>query len=179
MMYKKRKYSYKKAEHFAAVQLEYHGSIHSTVVLPDQGQSIQEVLLSIQNDISHISTGFQVKEVILRLPKFKMEYEVELNNYLKNLGMKKAFDRTDLSTPFPTLSTPSNLYIDRVIHKTFLEVNEQGAEAAAITAIKMKANMVVKKEQIIEMTVNRPFLFLIQDKSGHILFLGFIGAPKY
>ena len=111
------------------------------------------------------------------MPKFKTEYEVTLNDALKSLGMKIAFDKSaaDFSGMGPI---PPNLYISKVKQKTFVEVNETGTEAAAVTGSRIKF-MSLTIEQTVDMLINRPFFFLIRDNdSGTILFMGEITNPE-
>ncbi|MFD2718185.1 serpin family protein [Hymenobacter monticola] len=108
----------------------------------------------------------------LRVPRFKFAYEEGLNGMLRQLGMGEAF------TPQANFSRmldggPSNLYISEVKHKTYLEVNEEGTEAAAVTSVGMVTTSVPMATLI-----NRPFLFLIREKSsGAILFIGQLVNP--
>ena len=118
---------------------------------------------------------FNYNKINLGLPKFKTEYEVTLNDALKSLGMKIAFDSmtADFSRMHPI---PPELYISEVKHKTFVEVNETGTEAAATTSVKIVARSLVKT---VDMLINRPFFFAIRDNnSGTILFIGEITNPE-
>ena len=120
---------------------------------------------------------FRHNKINLGLPKFKTEYEVTLNDALKSLGMKIAFDKSaaDFSGMGPI---PPNLYISEVKHKTFVEVNETGTEAAAVTGSRITF-MSSTIEQTVDMLINRPFFFLIRDNdSGTILFMGEITNPE-
>ncbi|MBW3130050.1 serpin family protein [Hymenobacter profundi] len=104
----------------------------------------------------------------LHLPKFKLEYEVDLKEVLTQLGMDEAFgDRANFSK---MLEGRSNLAIGKVLHKTFVEVDEEGTEAAAATAVGMVNNSIGSPT---ELWINRPFLFIIREKSSNaILFIG-------
>jgi serpin B len=120
--------------------------------------------------------GFSEKEGTLVLPKFKLEYRVELKQPLQALGMKKAFD--PLGADFSGIAP--QLYISDALQKTFVEVKEEGTEAAATTAITMNQ----KSEPMpslnpFQMIVDRPFLFLIEDQQTEaILFLGIVFDPQ-
>lgn len=103
----------------------------------------------------------------LRLPKFRLEYEKELRESLTQLGMGSAFSNADFSRMLAGGGT--GLAISSVKHKTFLEVNEEGTEAAAVTSVQIGTTSSLP--QFVQ--VNRPFLFLIREKSsGAILFIG-------
>ncbi|WP_052845821.1 serpin family protein [Trichodesmium erythraeum] len=111
------------------------------------------------------------------MPKLKNEYKVTFNNALKSLGMKIAFDEiaADFSGMRPI---PPNLYISKVKDKTFVEVNETGTEAAAVTGVEpmLTSGPTV---QAVDMLISRPFFFAMRDNdSGTILFMGEITNPK-
>ncbi|WP_201978948.1 serpin family protein [Hymenobacter rubidus] len=110
--------------------------------------------------------------ITLQLPKFRVEYKKELSGLLTQLGMGEAFSS---QANFSRMLTggPSDLSISQVLHKTYLDVNEEGTEAAAVTAVG------VVNTSVAPITlVNRPFLFLIREKSsGTILFIGQMTNP--
>jgi serpin B len=110
----------------------------------------------------------------LFLPKFKLEYELTLNDALTSLGMGVAFDQG--MADFTKINKERKLYISEVKHKTFVDVNEEGTEAAAVTSVGM---MLASAQPVgFVMRVDRPFLFVIRDHhSGAILFMGKIIEP--
>lgn len=117
----------------------------------------------------------------LALPKFKLEYEIKLNEALTALGMGVAFDGQDANFSKMIPVTPSeNVYISEVKHKTFVEVNEQGTEAAAVTSVGMATTSFdPNPPPRFTMTVDRPFLFAIRDNwTGVVLFMGAIVDPS-
>ena len=95
------------------------------------------------------------------MPKFVINFEAELTHYFNSLGMVEAFtDQAD----FSTMSKSNKLKISKIVHKTFIEVDEEGTEAAAVTAVVMtKKALVVKPKKEIEMNVDHPFLFIIRS----------------
>jgi serpin B len=113
------------------------------------------------------------------LPKFKLEYETELNDALKALGMEVAFDeqRADFSNLVPP---PDRVLINQVKHKTFIEVNEEFTEAAAVTSVGMVFATSIRMPKLpFVLDLNRPFLTAIRDNwTGAVLFLGAIVEPK-
>jgi len=118
--------------------------------------------------------GFSEKEGTLVLPKFKLEYGVELNQALQALGMKTAFDldKADFSGIAP------QLFISHARQKTFVEVKEEGTEAAAVTGIAVPLSSSMPPPNPFEMIVDRPFLFLIEDnQTGTLLFMGVMFDP--
>ncbi|HXZ29077.1 MAG TPA: serpin family protein [Terriglobales bacterium] len=112
-------------------------------------------------------------EGTILLPRFKMEYEKELRGTLTQLGMGEAFqDGADLSGIGPGLA------ISEVKHKTYVDVNEEGTEAAAVTSVGVHATAVRVEPPTFYMEVNRPFLFAIRDnQTGEVLFLGVVQNP--
>jgi serine protease inhibitor len=123
---------------------------------------------------------FHSKEGRIVLPRFRLEYEVTLNQALSALGMAIAFapQSADFSGMVATAATGPRLCIDEVKHKTFVDVNEEGTEAAAITAVIMtRASFTAKRK--FSMVVDRPFFCAIRDdQSGTILFMGSVSEPK-
>jgi serpin B len=106
------------------------------------------------------------------LPKFKLMYEAELEDALTALGMGVAFDSS--RAEFDAMS-PVELYIDSVKHKTYVEVNEEGTEAAAVTSVGMALTAV---RPTVNMIVDRPFFCAIVDnRTGAVLFMGAIVEP--
>jgi serpin B len=121
----------------------------------------------------------KVIEGHIRIPRFRLTYESKLNSALAKLGMEIAFDprraRFDAIHP-----PPPHIWIDRVIHRAFVEVNEEGTEAAAVTAVHMVALSMrpIKPPRPFEMIVDRPFFFAIcDDETKSILFMGSIEEP--
>ena len=99
-------------------------------------------------------------KVRLELPKFELEYSSELNSVLKKLGMNEPFN--EYTANFKGLG--KELYISQILQKTYLKVDEEGTEAAAVTVIKVRPTKSVKKKPIIyPMIVDRPFLFFLKN----------------
>jgi serpin B len=116
-----------------------------------------------------------VDNLIIELPKFNLEYSANLNNALTSLGMGTAFDPATAN--FGGMSS-RQLYISFVDHKAFVEVNEEGTEAAAATDVGMTLGLGGPHIDYHYFTVNRPFFFEIRDdRSSSILFMGAISSP--
>jgi serpin B len=115
--------------------------------------------------------------VTLTLPKFKMQYEDSLNRVLSDMGMQIAFTpRAD----FTKMYRPGGIYIGFVKHKTFLQVDEEGTEAAAVTAVGMELTSIGPVRKIKYMRVDRPFLCVIREQQSQtILFIGKIERPQW
>ena len=108
----------------------------------------------------------------IELPKFKAEYEVKLNDVLSAMGMEIAFTKL---ADFTGINSKGEIYIDYVQHNTFIEVDENGTEAAAATVVSMKDYAAMP----IFFKANKPFLFAITEKeTGVILFIGKIKNPN-
>ena len=109
------------------------------------------------------------QEVVVRIPKFKVENTLRLNSVLQDMGVDKVFTRSaELGG-----MTDADVMVSDVNQKTFVEINEQGAEAAAVTTIAVKLTAVRPMEQTFHMTVDRPFYYMISDiDNGRILFIG-------
>ncbi len=125
------------------------------------------------------ASAMQQQDVRVLLPKFKIESDFSLNGYLQDMGIKRAFERGQAE--FDKIIEKVPLHIGLVLHKSFVEVNEEGTEAAAVTAIIMQATESAHHEQPMPKMffANRPFLFLIKDnKTGAILFMGKVLNPN-
>ena len=161
---------------FQAVDLAYGDSIFSmTLLLPKETSSINELIdeLTLANWEEWIAL-FQDEDIFFSMPKFKVEYEKPLNQVLKDLGMQVAF--TKGVADFTKINPGGNLYIDQVMHKSFIEVNEEGTEAAAVTSVGVGTTSV---PVIPYFTANRPFLYVIREnKTNSILFIGKMMNPN-
>jgi len=180
MMEQKAEFDYYQNDDFQAIDLPYgNGKYSMTVLLPTQDKDIDELISELNDGNWNEWTGnLAEEEVKLYLPKFTLEYELELNDVLKALGMEVAFDdvEADFGRMYDTDQVEENLYIAKVKHKTFVEVNEEGTEAAAVTSVEMRFESVGPSGTI--MRVNRPFIFAIRENhSGSILFAGKIINP--
>jgi len=147
-----------------------------TVILPAAGTSIDQFTSTLtQDQWNTITAHLDSSKVVLSLPKFKLEYKKTLNNELIAMGMGIAFsDHAD----FTRISQTGGLTISEVLHKTFVEVNEEGTEAAAVTAIGIRNTSAGGDPSPHIMRIDRPFIFAIREhQSGTILFIGKIVNP--
>ncbi|MDE2663075.1 MAG: serpin family protein [Gemmatimonadota bacterium] len=171
LMTLRRDLPYQENARFQAVDLPYGGSAFSmTVLLPAPDVSVDELAASLDAaQWEEIADSFRETDVSLFLPRFRMARERTLNDDLRALGMVDAFDhRADLSR----LSPAGGLWISSVKQKSWVEVNEEGTEAAAATGVIVvtSAGPVVRAD--------RPFLFFIRERlSGTILFAGKFASP--
>ena len=122
---------------------------------------------------------FRAMEGDISLPRFRVAYEATLNDALQALGMGLAFDERRANFAGMMQTQDQHVYISRVQHKTFAEVNEEGTEAAAVTATEMRRRVLTMPHQRFTMVVDRPFFCAIRDNTtGAVLFLGSIYDPR-
>jgi serpin B len=154
---------------FSAVDLPYgSGAFTMTVLLPNQGTSIDQVASSLQSGAwASWMSGFHEITTDVWLPKLKLEWERTLNDDLKALGLRDAFVR-DVAD-FTRMSPAGHgLYIDKVKQKTYVDINEEGTEAAAVTSVGIVATSLPPS-----LRVDRPYIFVIRERlSGTIVFMG-------
>jgi len=166
---------------FAAVELPYGNSAFNLVMVkPDTGKISEFISNMTDLKWSNMIQSMKLSTVVVKMPKFKFELKSLLNNTLKNMGMNLAFDQS--GADFSRIDGKSDLYISRVIHKTFIDLNETGTEAAAVTAVEIRyatsPGPGVKENPIYFFEANHPFVYAIVEKStGVILFLGKMVDP--
>ncbi len=163
---------------FQAVRLPYgDGRMSMYVFLPVPGAGLGTFydILTPQSWAGWMSE-FQKTQVDLSLPRFRMEFEIDLAEALKALGMDVAFRVTDAN--FENMRPiPPNLFIGSVNHRTVVDVTEEGTEAAAATSVEIKIESAPLLDQV-TMVVDRPFFFAIQDDlTGALLFTGSVVSP--
>jgi serpin B len=178
MMAQSGRYLYYRGSGFQAVSLPYgSGKISMYVFLPDQETSLAGFLRGL-SAASWAAWMPQFRDLpgAITLPRFTLSTEIALNQALQALGMGIAFDerRANFTGILPP---PQQAFISQVKHKTFIEVHEQGTEAAAATAVEMQATSAPLES--FSMVVNRPFFFAIRDNpTGSLLFLGAVVEPQ-
>jgi serpin B len=163
---------YCQTDDFQAVDLLYgNGAFAMTVLLPTAGRTATELLGGLDAvRWRSVTECFTEQEVTLTLPRFRLDYGRRLNEDLHALGMGIAFDASQADLYRIADVRPDRLYITRVDQKTFVEVNEEGTEAAAATGVGVG---VTSAPQAFTMRVDRPFVFGIRERlSGTVLFLG-------
>ncbi|XP_014437462.1 serpin B7 isoform X1 [Tupaia chinensis] len=154
------------------LELRYHGGISMYILLPERDLSQIENKLTFRNLMDWTSPRKMTSQYVeVFLPQFKIEKDYEIKHYLKALGLKDIFDesKADLSG----IASGGRLYISKLMHKSYIEVTEEGTEAAAVTG----SNIVEK--QLPEFKVfraDRPFIFIIR-KNDIILFIGKVSCP--
>ncbi|XP_028631492.1 serpin B7 isoform X1 [Grammomys surdaster] len=174
MMHQERRFNLSTIEEppMQVLELQYHGDMSMFIMLPEDDLSKIESKLSFQN-LMDWSNRRKMKSqyVDVFLPQFKIEKDYEMRRHLKSLGLQDIFDES--SADLSGIASGGRLYVSKLMHKSFIEVSEEGTEATAATE-----NNIVEK-QLPESTVfkvDRPFMFVIR-KSDIILFTGKVSCP--
>jgi len=161
------------------VELPYGNEKYSMVLmLPNTGKTTADIVDNFSLENWNLWTeNLSSNTVRVHIPKFKFEYKTLLNKALTEMGLGRAFSG---SAQFPLMvEEADNLRISRVIHKTFIDVNEEGTEAAAVTVVEIELTS-VGPDQTKYFTADRPFLFVIREKtSGALVFMGKVSQPSY
>ena len=178
MMQQRGLFGYAKGPGYSVVALPYAGNRFAMYCfLPDKGvDALVEELK--KTSWSNLSRTLHPTEGSVSLPKLRAQYGADLSQALTSLGFGIAFDpaRAQFTR---IIEGPGRFYIGGVLHKTFLEVDEEGSTAAAVTGIQMRATAMMRPNEEFNLIFNRPFVAAIADEqSGTILFLGIIGDPK-
>jgi len=161
------------------VDLPYgDGKFRMMIILPNENIHIDSLIDQLDNDTwNSWLSQFEPTDINLYLPKFKLEYKHQLNRVLKSMGMSIAFSS---QADFSRIESSGGLYISKVLHKTFIDVNEEGTEAAAVTFVVMDRGSSSDNPRIPTMWINHPFIFAIHEvESETILFIGKIIQPEY
>ncbi|MEK6552410.1 MAG: serpin family protein [Bacteroidota bacterium] len=175
MMSQKSKFKFKDFGDFSTIELPYKGNDLSMIVfLPKKIDGLAKFERNLTNDnvknwIDKLSNSYE-SEIFVSLPKFKTTCEFELANVLAEMGMPHSFAGAD----FSGMTGKKDLFISKVIHKAFVDVNEEGTEAAAATAVVMMKGI----SKTLTFRADHPFMFLIREnQKGSILFIGRIIDP--
>lgn len=169
---------YTENELYSSARLPFgNGAFYMSFILPNEGVTISDVLAGISDEtVSGTDMPPYTNEVIFGLPRFKTEYDVELTDYFKDLGMRIPFTP---SADFSAMHSSNDaVYVSLIKQKAFVEVDEKGAEAAAVTVVSTAVTSVGPGQEV-PFILNRPFLFLIREHStGVIYFMGEVNDPS-
>jgi serpin B len=171
-------FSYQINEEIQAVELPYgNGDFRMAIILPRNQAPLNSIIQNLSEEqLYHWLNRFHEQDGILEFPKFKFAYEKILNSVLSNLGMAIAFDpeRADFTNLY---DGPGKAFISEVKHKSFIQVDEEGTEAAAATSVTIT---LTSAGDAFYMRVDRPFIFVLYDNhSKTILFIGKITQPVW
>jgi len=159
------------AAEFQALELPYEGlNLSMLVLLPNEVDGLPNLEKSLTLEMLS-ELQFNEMETMVQLPKFKLESSFSLGDTLAAMGMPLAFSQ---QADFSGMTGTRDLYIGAIVHKAFIEVNEEGTEAAAATAIGIRLTSMPP-----QFIANHPFLFLIRENTtGAILFIGRVMDPS-
>ena len=175
LMYSEEYISYVEDDLCTGFVKNYEGGRYGFVaLLPKEGMRIEELIDSLSGDsLSDLLSYRWEGKVLTAMPKFQTEFDVEMSEVLQAMGMTDAFD--DEKANFSGMGTYAgeDLFISRVLHKTFISVAEQGTRAGAATVVEMAPEAAMEPEEIKEVILNRPFLYMIWDRETNMpIFMG-------
>jgi len=177
MMYTKRYFSYFENDEVQVLELPYNGGNLSMILFLPKGN-----LDNFENDLSlekieNLIQQLHINVVRVYLPKFKFETKYFMVDDLREMGMPTPFSP---DADFTGMSSKNGLFIKDVIHQAYIDVNEEGTEAAAATSISVEITAIDHESRNIVFRADRPFMFLVLEKNtGEILFMGHVTAPRY
>jgi serpin B len=173
----KANFSYTETENAQVLELPYQGNELSMLILLPKNNDLPAVeALLAPEQLTALKRGLRNQRVDIFIPKFKFETKYFMAQDLRSMGMPIPFSGG--AADFSGMTGSKDLYISEVIHQAFVEVNEEGTEAAAATGVVMRATSIMLPAQPKIFNANHPFLFFIQDRmTGNILFMGKVKNP--
>ena len=168
--------TYFEDENATGFMKRYKGGKYAFVaMLPNEGVTVSEYIASLDGEsLNALLANPQYATVHTSIPKFETEYSVEMSEILKNMGMTEAFDMYNADFEGLGTSTAGNIFISRVLHKTFISVGEKGTKAGAATIVEMKDGAAAEPTEPKEVYLDRPFVYMLVDCENNIPF--FIGT---
>ncbi len=143
-------------------------------LLPDEALTIDEYIKTLNGEkIEKLISNKKHNLVKASIPKFETEFEAEMSETLKKMGMKNAFDSAKADFSNLATSSEGNIYINRILHKTYISVAEQGTQAGAATVVEVNAESALIDENEKTVYLDRPFVYMLIDLENNIPF--FIG----
>ncbi len=177
MMNQTHDFKYAETDTIQCLELPYvENELSMVVILPRSEDGLPDIEKELTpENLSRWLSGLRKREVITSIPKFKMTSQSNLASVLKSMGMVDAFTN---AADFSAMTGNRDLSISAVIHKAYVDVNEEGTEAAAATAVVMRLTAIIPTKQVV-FRADHPFILLIKDNhTGSILFLGRVMNPK-
>jgi serpin B len=156
------------------VEIPYQNKSSSMIIfLPKSDSKITTENFNYEY-LKKVGKSMVIRDVILSIPKFNMAVNYELSEGLKKMGLKSAFEP---GADFSGITGNKSLLLDKILHKSVIEVSEKGSVAASSTAvISMRSTKIAR--EVVEFKANRPFYFMIKQNSGNlILFMGYLAKP--
>jgi len=168
----KEKFFYDENDAYQVLGMPYEGSeVFMFIVLPKERYGLEAVLKNLNGSaLLNIVKNRRRSDVIVSIPKFKVESTHQLNEHLKKMGVNKAFDQAAANLGGIADLSNGQLYISDAIQKAFIEVNEDGSEAAAATAVVVTTKSAPMRPRTLN--ANHPFLYIIASHVGEIFFTG-------
>ena len=174
-------YPYYEDSELQVLSLPYHGNLSMKIFLPRDARKLAEVKKSFcEGGFQTWTKALKPRSVKVKIPKFKMEKRLDLNDLLTQLGAGSIFSeqKANFGGMYNRADFLYNLYVSKVIHQAFIEVDEMGTEAAAATAVIMKIRSARMPQAEVSFVADHPFLFVLQDDvTGNILFAGQMLQP--
>ena len=154
----------------------YKGHKYAFVaMLPNEGVSVSEYVTSLNGDfVNALLTQSQYGVIHTAIPKFEVEYDIEMSAVLKQMGMTEAFDMDAADFQGLGTSAAGNIFINRVLHKSVISVSEKGTKAGAATVVEMADKSSAEQQETKEIYLDRPFVYMLVDCENNIPF--FIGT---
>ena len=171
MMFRRGHMNYAEYQGCQLVQLPYEGGRYSMfVLLPAAGMEVNDIIGYLNEDLyNETMKALAPKEVLLKMPKAKLETSLLLNKSLNSMGIKSAFSS---AANFKGIAEMGPLVLDQVKQKCYVDISESGTEAAAVTVAQVRMTS-VRPSSYVTMTVNRPYLFFIVDtQNSNVMFAG-------
>ena len=176
LMFQSEKFKYSETEDVQLLEMPYKGDdLSMLVVLPKKVEGLSAVEKNLNaGNVEKWTAAIRKQEVKTHIPRFKLTEEFQLNSTLAELGMPSAFDPGKAN--FTGMNGRKDLFISAAIHKAFVEVNEEGTEAAAATGIVVGVTSLPPEPKVFR--ADHPFVFMIRDnRTGSILFMGRVVNP--
>ena len=145
------------------------GKFSFAALLPPENMEIDEFIEGLEGDaLLNAFKNYENEPVVVNMPKFSSEYEIELKEPLIDMGMVRAFDSGKAEFEKMCTSTRGNVYINRVVHKTFINVDEKGTTAGAVTMVEANDEGAILGKEV---KLDRPFLYFIIDNETGMSYL--------
>lgn len=179
MMHVTKKFGYRETDTVQALELPYRGNALSMwVLLPKERNGLAKFEKTMTTDVvRELTARAASREVIVSMPRFKMTQEFSLSDTLKAMGMKEAFAAGQAD--FGGMTDKDDLYLQAVVHKAFVDVTEEGTEAAAATGVAIGVTSMPVRQEPVVFKADHPFVFLIRhNQTGAILFMGRLSEPS-
>lgn len=177
MMHQFKHMPYHEDNHSQWIKLSYKGSPFSMYFgLPKKRFVLSSLEKALSDEyISNVAKGMDSKRVKLSLPKFKFDQKTSMKSTLERMGLEKIFEKT---ANYIRLSKSPELYISEIIQATYIKVDEEGTEAAAVTAVSMEAGSAPVADRPKIFLADQPFLFFLRnEKTKEIYFMGRVVKP--